>query len=615
MQWMCRRKELVVLGVLSLRLSSAAAAAAPVQVDLTTFRSGAGARFYGSAYSSTGYSVSVVGDHNGDGYQDFIYGSASLDRAVIVMKKNTTYVPLSLSETVSGQYFRVLKGPPYQFGHTLGGVGDINADGFDDVIVCALYGEVAGRGYVGTSYVIFGTTGPFMDLTVTANWAASSLGFMILGTYVSTSFISAPRTACGLGDVNGDGIDDFAVTTDNSYSGAVYVIFGKNGTAFTTIDLLPSNFGSNGIYYVGMDSMALGFNVMPAGDFNGDGIADFLLSAHEFDPVVDGVMRSNAGAAYLIHGSKTTLTTLHMSNFTTGSMGVRFLGGASQNKLGVSLAGVGDINDDGIDDIAIGASSAAAPITPARSVAGIVFVIYGTTVPFTADLDLKDFSFFSQGFAIFGHTTGAALGTVAAAGDINQDGINDIFVGGVNTLSKASIVYGQKSVRSSHVDLQTASATSFTFSSALGFALDGGRDFNGDGIPDLLLGDYRAKYIPEDGGSDVTSAGGVWMLPGPFVVPSDAPTANPSVMPIPSAIPSLEPSVVPSAVPSLVPSIEPSAGPSPNPSTEPSQIPTVNPSVNPTLTPSTAPSWKPTIVPSAVPTFVSSLSPTVFPTI
>ena len=263
MKWMHRRKELVVLGVLCLPCQSAVAA--PVEVDLTGFRSGAGAFFYGPSVSTTGYSVSAVGDHNGDGFQDYIYGSGPLDRAVIVMKRNTTNTPLSIDAIVSSHYFRVIDGPiSSYFGHTVGGVGDINADGFDDVIVNALFGEVAGRGSAGYAYVFFGMAGPFTDLTVTADWAASSLGFMILGTYVTTTFLSTPRTAKGLGDVNGDGIDDFAVATRNSLAGAVYVIFGKNDSAFTAIDLLPSNFGGNGIYYIGMSDMGLGYNIMPA---------------------------------------------------------------------------------------------------------------------------------------------------------------------------------------------------------------------------------------------------------------------------------------------------------------------------------------------------------------
>lgn len=106
---------------------------------------------------------------------------------------------------------------------------------------------------------------------------------MILGpSSSSTEFVALPRSARGLGDVNGDGISDFAISADTylTSGGMVWVIFGKKTPAFENIDTIPANFGTNGVYFKSADVIHyFGCAVMPAGDFNNDGIADFLIGA------------------------------------------------------------------------------------------------------------------------------------------------------------------------------------------------------------------------------------------------------------------------------------------------------------------------------------------------
>ena len=336
-------------------------------------------------------------------------------------------------------------------------------------------------------------------------------------------------------------------------------------------------------------------------------------------------------------------------------MGVRFIGANNDDNLGRYLSGVGDVNDDGLADIAIGAGGGDPPVTPARSNAGIVYVIFGTTVAFTADFDLKGFNAFDKGFAIYGRTFSVTLLSAAPAGDINQDGVNDLLVGAISDNGDVEIVYGQKEVRTAHVDLFTASVTTFIYTNgaSLGWSLDGGRDLNGDGISDILMAGYKATVTPIGGGTDIANAGAIWMLPGPFVVPTDppttaptavpslggspAPSAGPSCMPTrtpsvvpsaapsaspsvnpsadPSAAPSVDPSVAPSAAPSVMPSVNPSAIPTVNPSTAPSVEPSVSPSVSPTVNPSAAPSMSPTASPSLVPSFAPTAVPSAVPTI
>lgn len=147
--------------------------AAPFNVDLTKFAAKSGARFYGVASAQVGRDVAMVGDHNGDGFEDYVVSSPSRnDIVVIVMKRNTTNADLKISDIVSDDFFRVITGPSsYQTGASLGGIGDINGDSFDDVLIGC------GRSSGGFAVVIFGMKGPFTNVAVTTNWASTSVGF------------------------------------------------------------------------------------------------------------------------------------------------------------------------------------------------------------------------------------------------------------------------------------------------------------------------------------------------------------------------------------------------------------------------------------------------------
>ena len=362
---------LILIAVSTLNVALHSANAAPFRIDLSSYSTGSGDKTVGPVYGEAGSDAAQIGDHNGDGLVDYMVGAQSANMVVIVMKGSLDNSEIiDMATVVSGQYFRVIRGPAFsRLGSSVGGIGDINDDSFDDVIMGAPEGTVPGRGSAGYAYVLFGMEGPFTDLEVTATWAASSLGFMILGPSERVGLVNDPRTARGLGDVNGDGVDDFAVaaraysgTSGRGAAGHVWLIPGRKGLPFDNIDLLPANFGSDGIVLIGPEAGNLfGQAVMPAGDFNGDGLADFLIGALYARFVFDGADRMNAGAAYLFYGAEIFPTTFDMANFVTGTMGVRF-GADTNQQLGHALGGVGDVNDDGFDDIGLGAMNANATL-------------------------------------------------------------------------------------------------------------------------------------------------------------------------------------------------------------------------------------------------------------
>lgn len=178
--------------------------------------------------------------------------------------------------------------------------------------------------------------------------------------------------------------------------------------------------------------------------------------------------------------------------FTSGTKGFQILGAAANDQIGFLVDGAGDVNGDGIDDVILGAQTGDPPVTPARTDAGIAYVIFGqdhSTATF-ADVDLSTFTTGSAGLRIFGATANDKLGTgVGRAGDVNGDGIDDIVVGAISA-SAAYVIFGMTTY-SADIDLLsfTSGLSGFRMtgaaSSSLGRSVSGAGDVNGDGFDDV----------------------------------------------------------------------------------------------------------------------------------
>ena len=327
-----------------------------------------------------------------------------------------------------------------------------------------------------------------------------SSGFMVEGAAVDTR---SGQSVSNAGDVNGDGIDDFIIGASKTggfiggYYGASYVVFGKTG-GFTSPVELSALDGNNGFRIKGASTRDYsGFSVSNAGDVNGDGIDDVIIGARR--PRQD----SAPGVSHVVFGSRDGFAADIELASLDGSNGFTINGVVRRDELGFSVCNAGDVNNDGIGDMILGAP---ASFDGNSGYDGTVYVVFGSNsrVDATVDLSLLDGN---DGFRINGEGSRTRFGhSVSGLRDVNGDGIDDIIIGepnpgSGNTGGMSYVIFGKRS--GFQPTMQTSSldgSNGFAVEGKspffrLGFSVSEAGDMNGDGLNDIVIAaPYQSGY-------------------------------------------------------------------------------------------------------------------------
>jgi hypothetical protein len=410
-----------------------------------------------------GFAVSTAGDVNGDGYGDVVVGAWMYDGGET--DEGRVYVYHGGPSGLTGgaaDWTAEGNGANVGLGYSVGTAGDVNGDGYSDVIASApLYDDV-NYTYAGRVYVYHGAAG---GLTENAAWSAE-------GNQALSGFGFSTGTA---GDVNGDGYADVIVGAYNyDGGGRAFVYHGAAGGPSTT-----ANWSADG----GAGSGHFGYSVGTAGDVNGDGYADVIIGG----PLSDQG-QNNEGQASVYHGSPTGLS--------TGPADWTAEGDQMNANLGHSVGTAGDVNGDGFADVIVGAHQY-------DGGAGRALVYHGSPGGLSGVAD----------WAADSDQAGAYLGvSVGSAGDVNGDGYADAIVGaygydqGEENEGAAFVYLGSaEGLTSGPADWMAASDQT---NAELGCSVGTAGDVNGDGYADVIVGARSYENGQHDEGRAVVYHGG-----------------------------------------------------------------------------------------------------------
>jgi hypothetical protein len=416
-----------------------------------------------------GSSVATAGDVDGDGYSDVIVGAIGFDNGQTDEGRSFVYRGSAAGLSFAAGWTGESDQAGADFGFSVATAGDVNADGYSDVVVGAPFFD-NGQTDEGVVFVYHGSaTGasPTPDWTAESNQAGSQFGY----------------SAATAGDVNGDGYADLIVGANRfdvqqSDQGRVFVYYGSPGGLSSTASWTADGNTFGGLF---------GICVAPAGDVNGDGFADVIVGASLSSP--------SGGRLFVYDGSPSGLSPTPSWTVQDPQPGSFF---------GWAVATAGDVNSDGYSDVIAGASN----YDNGQTDEGVAFLYLGSATGLSQ----------TPKWAVESNQAGAQLGySVATAGDVNGDGCSAVVVGAPN--------YDNGETNEGRAFLYNCSATGLSLipswvaegnqaGALFGFSVASAGDVNADGHADVIVGAYTYDNGQTDEGAAFLYQGtGAGLLP------------------------------------------------------------------------------------------------------